>query len=270
MIIHPGDRHPISTNSFTGKGIVIEIHGVQSAEQPGLLVTYDIDGYGTANEFFIAAEGMNKYRIEERKCRSGMPFEYLDRTAKSFDWSLYGEDVRMQKKIANAFVSQFESFRREGRGLYIQSKTKGSGKTLLACCITNEILKHFDIFVKFISVTDYIELVKDKTEEGKERRDALLNADLLVLDDIGAQVENKEWITNSLFHLVNHRYTRRLVTIYTSNIPFDSMQTDDRISSRIYEKSTPLVMPEVSIRKIKADLKTKEFMSEIMSKEDEE
>ena len=48
-------------------------------------------------------------------------------------------------------------FQREGRGLYFYSDTKGSGKTMIACAVANEILKTHDISVKFTSVTDYIE-----------------------------------------------------------------------------------------------------------------
>ncbi len=40
-----------------------------------------------------------------------------------------------------------------------EKNTKGSGKTMLACCIVNEVLKEFDIPVKFISMPEYIELV---------------------------------------------------------------------------------------------------------------
>ena len=197
-----------------------------------------------------------------------MPVEYVYKTGKDFDWDKYGEDITAQKRIVNAFVMEFDSFRREGRGLYIFSKTRGSGKTMLACCTANEILKKHDLTVKYINVPDYIELVKEKDESSREKREAIMNAGLLILDDVGAQVENKEWITTALFRLIDRRYTNHYPTIFTSNVRIEELKTDERIADRIYAVSAPIIMPEVSVRKQIADRCTREFLSRVMQQDD--
>lgn len=221
-------------------------------------------GYETGSIFLSDSE-VTERQIGERQSRSWMPIEYVYKTVHDFDWDKYGEDMTSQKKIINAFVVGFNSFRSEGRGLYICSETRGSGKTLLACCAANEILKKHDIPVKFISVPDYIELVKEKDDDSRQKRETLMDAGLLILDDIGAQVENKDWITTALFRLIDRRYTNHLPTIFTSNVCMEDLKTDERISDRIYAVSVPVIMPEVSVRRQIADKHNKEFLERILT-----
>lgn len=247
-----------------GSGVVIGVQGIQTPEQSGLLVNYMIEDYGETNSFYLADSGILPARENDRRGRSLMPKEYVYKAARDFKWDSYNADVTMQNKIANAFVKQFERFRKQGMGLYIYSKTKGSGKTMLACCIANEILKTNDIPVKFTSMIEYIELVKDHSEAGKEKLNRLLDAVLLIIDDIGATVEDREWISNAIFRLVNRRYENNLPTIYTSNLAIEDLKCDERISDRIYETSTKVIMPEVSIRKKKADKRMAEFLKPLL------
>lgn len=82
----------------------------------------------------------------------------------------------------------------------------------MACIITNEILKRRDISIRFISVTEYIELIKRKDDDGRNEIDAILHAGLLIVDDIGVQTENKDWITTAMYRLIDVRYTEHLPT----------------------------------------------------------
>lgn len=234
----------------------------------GLLVRYRYEdvGYDT-QDVFVADGAVLDSRLNERRSRSGMPLEYAYCTGKSIDWRKYGsQDITTQKEIVNSFVINFKAFQREGRGLYFYSDTKGSGKTMIACAVANEILKTHDISVKFISVTDYIELVKAKDDASRENLNAILEAGLLILDDVGAQVENKDWITTALFRLVDRRCTNHYPTIFTSNVRMEDLRTDSRISDRIYSVSVPVIMPEVNVRRQMADMHTKEFIKSIMQK----
>lgn len=194
-----------------------------------------------------------------------MPKEYANCTAKDFDWNCYGEDTTPQKKIANDFIVNFGKCLLTGRGLYIYSETKGSGKTKLACIITNELLKRIDISVRFISVTEYIELIKRKDDDSRSEIDAILHAGLLIVDDVGVQTENKDWISTAMYRLIDVRYTEHLPTIYTSNVEITNLKTDSRILERIYEVSTRLPMLEVNVRRKIADRHTEKFLSELLN-----
>jgi len=61
-----------------------------------------------------------------------------------------------------------------------------------------------------------------------------LEADLLVLDDVGAG-KSTDWTLDSLIRLVDHRWSHRMPTIYTTNLDADQLgQTvGDRVLSRL-------------------------------------
>lgn len=243
-----------------------KVEEVSTESTRGLLIRhrYEDVGYDT-QDILLDDRTMPDSRLCDRRSRSGMPLEYACCTGKDIDWTKYGSaNTETQKKIVNAFVINFSKFQREGRGLYFYSDTKGSGKTMIACAVANEILKTHDISVKFISVTDYIELVKAKDDASLGNIKAMLDAGLLILDDVGAQVENKDWITTALFRLVDRRYTNHYPTIFTSNVRMEDLKTDSRISDRIYSVSVPVIMPEVNVRRQIADGHTREFIKNIM------
>lgn len=244
---------------------VTNVKTVDTNEQKGVLVEYLVENYGQSADFFVPDGAILDGQIDSRRARSGMPVEYMSKDGKDFDWGQYSEDVEIQKRIANAFAYSFATFRKQGRGLYIYSNTKGSGKTLLACCLANEVLKKQDVSVKFTTVADYIELVRSsKNEAVKEQMNAIMNTGLLIIDDIGATKEDKDWISDAIYRLVNRRYENMLPTIYTSNVMIDNLKCDDRISSRIMETSTVLAMPEFSVRKKKADERNEAFLRGIL------
>ncbi len=234
---------------------------VKSQGKTYSLKDYDIENYGYATYSDAPVHDSGEFR----KARSMMPFEYLDKTGKDFDWKIYGVDTEFQGKLANAFIVNFDKFRAEGKGLYIHSLIRGSGKTMLACCLLNETVKRYDVSVKFINVLDYLELTKKgySSMEDKEEKQSILGATVLVLDDIGVEV-NKAWIDTTLYQLINFRYSNKLATIITSNLPLEELKVDDRIKDRLNAMCIDLKIPDVSIRGKKAADNNTEFMNSIM------
>lgn len=258
-------------SSSWGLATVTKVEEIKTETISGFLIYHRYEDIGYCTQAVFLEDGtILDSRLDERRSRSGMPLEYVYCTGKSIDWDKYGsENIVPQKNIVNAFVVNFRMFQREGRGLYFYSNTKGSGKTMIACAVANEILKTYDISVKFINVTDYIELVKAKDDNSRECVKAILEAGLLILDDVGAQVENKDWIATALFRLIDKRYTNRYPTIFTSNVRMEDLKTDSRISDRIYAMSVPVIMPEINVRRQIADRHTKEFLKDILSEDRE-
>lgn len=64
--------------------------------------------------------------------------------------------------------------------------------------------------------------------------DPYLEADLLVLDDLGAGKQS-EWTADGLYRLVDHRWSHRLPTIFTTNVDPAALAAaiDDRVVSRL-------------------------------------
>lgn len=258
-----GDVRQISTSSMVFSGVVSKVERIETETNKGTLESYICDGYGETGDFFYSDNGILDTEATDIRVRSGIPSQYVYKYAKDFDWTCYKESVVNQRKISNAFIINFQEFRKQGRGLYISSATKGSGKTMLACCIANEIIKKYGTIVKFITLPDYIELVKQKDEASKGKIEALYNAGLLILDDMGAETDKQEWITNAVFRLVDRRSRDILPTIYTSNYEMEKLKGDERTVSRVLI-SVPIYMPEESIRMIKAQKDTELFLKNIL------
>lgn len=222
-------------------------------------VVEDASGY----EFYLPDNGITKDESAFRRARAMMPFEFMDKTGKDFLWGRYSADITKVRNLVNQYILNFERFREKGCGLYIFSGTKGSGKTMLACCLINEIADRYSIPVKFVNMLDLLEMTK-KSFKGNDREiEALYQAGLLVLDDIGVQM-SKEWVDSVLYRLVNDRYVNRKPTIYTSNIPVDSLKMDDRITDRIESTTYPLALPEESIRRAMRQQEKDKMFEEIM------
>lgn len=232
-------------------------------EKTFLLSDYNMNEYGNASFIESSVNCGGGFR----RARSLMPFEFIDKTGKDFDWTLYGTDNRAQEgsKIVNAFIINFQKFKTEGKGIYIFSETKGSGKTLLSCCLINEVIKKYDVSVKFISILDFLDLTKKgySSTANREEVDSLKRACILVLDDIGVEV-SKDWVNTTLYQLINFRYSSKLITIFTSNMPIESLKIDERIKDRINAMTLKIHLPEISIRWRQAEERNNEFIKTVL------
>lgn len=223
-----------------------------------LLFVEDANGY----EYLLPTTVITEKESEFRKIRAMMPFEFLETKAKDFQWSKYKADTTAAKEMVNRYILHFEKLRNKGIGLYIYSGTKGSGKTMLACCLVNEITHRYKGSVKFVNIIDFLEMTKKGFSGDAEAVNTIHRAGLLVVDDIGVQM-SKEWIDTVLYGLVNDRYVNRLPTIYTSNVSVNRLKMDDRITDRIESTTYSVQLPEESIRKAMREKQKQELLHEI-------
>lgn len=110
----------------------------------------------------------------------------------------------------------------------------GVGKTHLAASIANEQLGKIPTL--FVSCPEFLLELREGIGGAKKdlRHQHLLalarNVRLLVFDDIGAE-KSSDWVQETLFVLINHRYEQMLPTILTTNFSLDEL--DGRIGKRI-------------------------------------
>ena len=73
-------------------------------------------------------------------------------------------------------------------------------------------------FVEFTSLIHQIQSTfdPDSPESKRQVLDPLADAELLVLDELGAQ-QPTPWVRDILYLIINTRYTRRLPTLFTTN-----------------------------------------------------
>ena len=264
-----GEVRRISTGNISLDATVKSVRVYRNGSTSSLMVVYDIPGYGETQPFEYFS-GNAESESARRIGLSMMPNEYRYKTAKDFDWGLYDEDVETQKQTANAFITRYSSFEKSGRGLYIFSKTKGTGKTYLACILANEVLKYKAFSVKFVNCADLIELIKNKDDAAKEALSGIYHCRLLILDDVGAQDGTQPWINEAMFRLIDYRYREKRPVIFTSNTDTTHLTCDERIKDRIDAMSVPLKMPEKPVRKQIARRETGEFLKSIIGNGEEE
>ena len=134
---------------------------------------------------------------------------------------------------ATKFVSAFPAV---DRGLLFYGP-HGVGKTHLAIGILKQIIREKGARAYFFETRDLLRLVRDTYNRSVEETEMdvlepVMNADLLVLDDLGAE-KSSEWVQETLGLVVNTRYNAKRPTVFTSNLDDDLPNTDPR--SFIYQ-----------------------------------
>jgi len=107
--------------------------------------------------------------------------------------------------------------RETDRGLLLAGPT-GTGKSHLAAAIVNHRLARCEeaVFCTVPELLADIRGVIKSEQDTSELMEIVKNADLLVLDDLGAE-KTTEWVTEQLFILVNARLLGMKETIITTN-----------------------------------------------------
>jgi DNA replication protein DnaC len=129
---------------------------------------------------------------------------------------------------ATAFVDAFPVVE---RGLLLYGPN-GVGKTHLAIGILKACVHTKGARGFFFETRELLRLVRDTYNRAVEETEMevlkpLLHADLLVLDDLGAE-RTSEWVQETLGLVVNTRYNARRPTIFTSNLVDVPDSTDPR------------------------------------------
>ncbi len=130
----------------------------------------------------------------------------------------------------------------------------GVGKTHLAVAIVQCVVAsgRTGLFLPFVGLLDdLISAMKDKKLDEKLKE--LHDVDCLVLDDIGTQ-QDKPWVGERLFEIVNHRYNAKKQIVITTNAlsqpQFEGMigKNGPQINSRLNEITTPHFIESDDVR----------------------
>lgn len=211
-------------------------------------------------------------RVEEFQQRANIPSSFYDKYLEDFDRNIYMQsdgkpaDISKMMKAVDSFIEDFQKWDKEGLGLYICSSMKGSGKTYLASCICNSLIRKYPINTKFVSASELLNLSKNSDGSGNYERDPialLCNCKLLVIDDLGQKNSGSDWMNDVLFQITDSRYQQKLVTIYTSNVKIGNLNLDDRIVDRINRTTFQMSLPEYCVRAKEANEQKIEFMKKL-------
>ncbi len=161
------------------------------------------------------AEAARRRRLLER---TRVPQRYRHCTLDSFDTTWNPKDPTLARALraVREFVDLWPAV---DRGLLLMGKV-GTGKTHLAVAALLYLVEHKGVrglFADFTSLVLEMQMAFDDGEHRRELLRPLVEAELLVLDELGARKPSTPWVMDLLYHLVNTRYVEQRVTIFTTN-----------------------------------------------------
>ena len=114
----------------------------------------------------------------------------------------------------------------------------GTGKTFLINCVAKALMDSYHSVI-YLTSTDLFEsfsraIRRHDDAEQEETEDAIMNCDLLIIDDLGTEMNNS-YTTSRLFYVLNQRMVLHKSVMISTNLNFRAMQDrySDRIVSRI-------------------------------------
>lgn len=153
----------------------------------------------------------------------------------------------------------------DGRGLFLHGKF-GVGKTFIMGAIANELADR-KMETMLVYTPDFFREMKQSIGEGtvNEKLDSVKKAQVLILDDIGAE-NMSSWIRDEVLGVIlQYRMLEKLPTLFTSNYDLDGLENHlafsekngveelkaKRIMERIRHYSTVVFIDDVNRRQQK-------------------
>lgn len=201
--------------------------------------------------------GILEHQRQKSKLKfADIPETYKNIRLKDFSLKYYSQDGKSGAneivKTVKFWLENKDEMTEKGKGLYFWSDKKGSGKTMLATAIANELINIYKEFVKFATSLDILDEIrrtyrhKDEEDESKLLND-LASVKYLVIDDFGTE-KVTDWVGEKFYQIINSRYINKKVTFFTSNHNLETIDYDERITSRIRERAFVVHFPEESVR----------------------
>ncbi len=148
-----------------------------------------------------------------------------------------------------------DDFPHSGRNLLFTGPT-GVGKTFLSNCIARELIDR-SVSVIYLVAQDFFEILsryrfgKDEDESAGDAYRGILDCDLLILDDLGTEVNNS-FVSSQLFYCINERIEREKGTIISTNLSLSGLRDrySDRVTSRLMSsyEMMPLYGGDIRLR----------------------
>ncbi|MCL2599260.1 MAG: ATP-binding protein, partial [Firmicutes bacterium] len=172
------------------------------------------------------------------------------------DLSFYDDPTTASKNIntLKLFCEKFPNVQRNTLVLYGDT---GSGKTFLAGCVANALLAKGVSLLMCSSYEFFADMQKYHTTFDATKQSLFahyLDTDVLIVDDLGAEIMLKNITIEYLYLLLSERQRNNKTTLFTTNLSDNATSFEDafanrsltrygeRIASRLSDKNQSLVM----------------------------
>ncbi len=156
-------------------------------------------------------------------------------------------EERYYKELLN-YCKVFDEVKVDGIGILLTGNP-GTGKSFYTSCIYNELKDKYKVY-RF-NFSFYLETLKKDFNE-IERLEFVRNADLIIIDDLGNEVMEKEsktekdensinWRQERLFNLIQEIYENEIPVIISSNLTYGQLNKfleikgSDKLMDRLIE-----------------------------------
>ncbi len=197
---------------------------------------------------------LKKYAAQE--LNKNTPLELSDFA--DFDLTYYPESKngeaprKAMRYVYNSCLKYAESFDLDSVSLYFYGRT-GLGKTHLSLAIANEVIKkgYNVIYGSVINFLNKMEKEKFGRAETFNTEEILIGADLLILDDLGAEFQSA-YTVSAIYNILNSRICRGIPTIISSNLSINEIKDryPESIASRIIGNFTTVEFIGDDVRQI--------------------
>lgn len=193
----------------------------------------------------------NVDEIVKQENFSTFSYDYFD---KNQVIAAHGKTVyEYMKQVVAACQNFVKDFDGSGDNLLFIGDT-GVGKTFLTNCIAKELMDRY-YSVIYLSANDLFEVFsknKFDYQTGDEMKDMyqyILNCDLLIIDDLGTELNNS-FTSSQLFYCINERLLGHRSTIISTNLSVNMLRDtySERITSRIMSRYTAILLYGADIR----------------------
>lgn len=165
-------------------------------------------------------------------------------------------ELEYMKRVIRQCREFAQQYPDKGQNLLFTGST-GVGKTFLTNCIAKCLIERYKSVI-YLSSQDLFEVLsryrfgREAQEEVEETCHYILDCDVLIIDDLGTELNNA-FVSSQLFYCVNERISRRRGTVISTNLSMGMLRDtySDRVTSRIMSHYTtiPLYGPDIRMLK---------------------
>jgi primosomal protein DnaI len=210
------------SNWLSQKQICQGCQGLQQCNRPmkgyGIELSRDLSTVMKPCRYLAARQQKTEHRKNYLLC--DLNEKALEHDIDKIDLSRESEDYRQKVEIVRHWLSQPRK-----RGIYFHGPL-GVGKSYLAACMTNKYARQ-GRKVAFVNMPRLASDLRNNLREYdyvNSRVSRMRRADLLVLDDIGAE-NITDWIRDDiLFTVLDYRMEHEKPTVFTSNSSFEDLK----------------------------------------------
>ncbi len=192
-------------------------------------------------------ETLKKIMLSQIDGSKNLSFDFENDTFDNFSLSWYSketdpkihvspyENMESVYRICRMFCADFD---KEKGNLYFCGPS-GTGKTFMASCIANELMRNgysvvYQSAYKLFQFMEDYKFCRIEREANISMYDSIYNCDLLIIDDLGTEF-GTAYTCSVLFDVLNTRLLNEKSTIISTNLSLGNLEKKytDRVASRI-------------------------------------